>query len=719
MSRKKIVAAVGLVIILAVSGYFYARHTQKREAAAAVAGFLTAMGQGDEEKALTFLDLPNTEEATLLDAFYTDLINIGALKQVRLTSFRKGVATISLNIMGAPRDTQLTLKQVNNVWLIGDFPHIEVIQTAYLEEVVGEGPYVYHLLDGGKERVYTSQIDFELETGGVVDAVAVQENLIYLQELPFLYLEKILAVQEASLEDVGEGLLTLSPNLFIYNAGGESLEMASFSDLIPGIKDVQAYTREGTVSALIMTSKFIPERIRVLLNTSGFEGTRHREVSVTSKKAFTLEDRLTGEKHTIASGKTLTLQTGETGVSALLPGGSKASLSRRVHIVGSDRLQVLSLERGAGSNTSPPAYRGDLEVSLHQGALLVVNELPLEEYLYSVVPSEMPKMFGLEPLKAQAVAARSYAVTSIFNSSYKGLGAHVDDSVNSQVYNNGAEDPLGIAAVQETMGLVAFFGNHIIDARFFSTSSGYTANFHEVWHNPETKEFPSTPIRYLIALPQLAGMEFDISLEERIRDFFDRSDIDSYDAVSPYYRWEVTMTREELEASIDANLAERYLAQPEFVLTKQGSQYISKEIPPDPLGRLENIRVIQRGEGGNIMELEIVGEKGSYLIRKEYNIRFLLRPKKYLPAGEDIIIRRHDGSTMRNYAILPSAFLYFQINRDGSGGIQDINIRGGGNGHGVGMSQYGAYGMSLRGFDFREILSHYYPKTELWSIYAW
>ena len=718
MTRTKIFGIMVLTALLLVSGYLYARHTRKQEATAAVAGFIAAMAQGDKDTALTYLDLPDAEGGTLLDAFHNGLISIGALQEVRLMSLGEGEATIDLQIMGAPWQTQLILKRVDRAWLIGDFPHIEVIQTAYLSQVSTTGPVLYHLVHQGTEAVYSSEIDFEVEAGNVVDAVAIKQKLIYVQELTPLYLEKILTVQEASLEDMREGWLPLSPDLLIYNGWEEGLDMTAFSALIPGMENVQAYTRGDTVSALVLMSKYIPERIRVLLNTTGFESTRHSEVRITSKKAFTVDDRLTGEKFSIAANKILTLQPGDAGVFAVLPDKSQASLSHRIHIVGNGRLQILSLERGAVGQTSPPAYRGDLEVALHQGSLLVINELPLEEYLYSVVPSEMPIMFGPEPLKAQTVAARSYAVTSIFNGSYKDLGAHVDDSINSQVYNNVPEAPLAIAAVQDTTGLVAFFGSNIIDARFFSTSCGYTANFHEVWHDPQTKEFPSKPIRYLTSLPQFVGMKFDMSMEERVRDFFDRSDMNAYDSVSPFFRWEITMTREELEASIEANLADRHQAQPEFVLTKQGSQYISKEIESEPLGRLENIRVIQRGEGGNIMELEIEGERGTYLIRKEYNIRFLLRPKKYLPEGEDVLTYRHDGSIMKNYSILPSAFLYFQINQS-DGEIVDVIIRGGGNGHGVGMSQYGAYGLSQRGFTFQEILSHYYPKSELWSIYAW
>ena len=719
MSKQKIaVAALVILLLLAVS--FFTIHTLKQQAAAAVEDFLAAARKGDTEGAMALLSLPGEQEVTLLEAFATNYIKPGALGEVRLASLRSAAATITIDIMGSLEETELILERTDAGWQIKDFPQIHVVQSAFLEGIAEgrEGGYLYTLFHPHQGDSFYSQIFFEAQVGTVVDAVAVQGILAYLQELPSKPLEKILAHKESSLEDLREGHVGLSRNLIIYDSSKTGVSLASSRDLIPGRKNLTAFMREHEAAALILQAPYVPDRIRVLLNTSGFQGTRHSEVQITSQMAFSLADHLAEEELALSAGETLTLKPGNGGVTALLPDGREELLSGRVHLTGSGRLEVASLERGPAANPFAPSYRGNLEVAWDEGSLLVVNELPLEEYLYSVIPSEMPLSFGLEPLKAQAVAARSYAAASIFSSRFRDKGAHVDDSVNSQVYNNVPEVPLAVKAVQETTGLVGYFGTNIIDARFFSTSAGYTANFHEVWHNPDTLAFPATPIRYLTSKSQLASMDFNISNEDRIRDFLDRSDLDAYDSVSPFFRWQVTMTREELEASMEANLQERFAAQPDFILSRQGSQYISRDIPPDPLGQLTNIRVEERGEGGNIMSLEITGEKGSYLIRKEYNIRFLLRPRQYLPGGDDILIERHDGSTLKNYPLLPSAFIYFQLNRNSSGDIVSVTIRGGGNGHGVGMSQYGAYGMSQRGYDFREILSHYYPQTELWSIYA-
>jgi Sporulation protein and related proteins len=82
--------------------------------------------------------------------------------------------------------------------------------------------------------------------------------------------------------------------------------------------------------------------------------------------------------------------------------------------------------------------------------------LSLEEYLYTVVPSEMPIKFGLEALKVQAIASRSYAIRCFKSEGYAAFGAHVDDSTASQVYNSIAEQPIAVQAVDETRGLVGF-----------------------------------------------------------------------------------------------------------------------------------------------------------------------------------------------------------------------------------------------------------------------
>lgn len=113
---------------------------------------------------------------------------------------------------------------------------------------------------------------------------------------------------------------------------------------------------------------------------------------------------------------------------------------------------------------------------------MLINELPLEEYLYSVVPSEMPASYPQEALKAQAICARTYAYTHMQRAGYEALGAHVDDSSSYQVYNNILEQEEATAAVKATYGqlLVREDGVTPAETYYYSTSWGYGSDAH-VW----------------------------------------------------------------------------------------------------------------------------------------------------------------------------------------------------------------------------------------------
>src|SRR5699024_9658334 len=129
-------------------------------------------------------------------------------------------------------------------------------------------------------------------------------------------------------------------------------------------------------------------------------------------------------------------------------------------------------ERGYGK----PSYCGHLEVTDEEGGLALVNELYVEDYLKRVVPSEMPPSYEKEALKAQAVCARTFAYEQILGNSYSQYGAHVDDSTNFQVYNNAARDSRTDAAVDETYGQILMYEGEPIEALYFSTSCGVTAD---------------------------------------------------------------------------------------------------------------------------------------------------------------------------------------------------------------------------------------------------
>jgi stage II sporulation protein D len=148
------------------------------------------------------------------------------------------------------------------------------------------------------------------------------------------------------------------------------------------------------------------------------------------------------------------------------------------------------------------AYRGELRVVVEKARLRAINSLGLEAYLYGVVPSEMPHRWPPEALKAQAVAARSYALATRRSGEFD-----VYSDVRSQVYRGiPEEEEQTNEAIDATAGLVVTYGGQVAHTYFFSTSGGRTATVGDVW--PSSK-----PLPYLVSVP------------------------DPYDSISPYHRW--------------------------------------------------------------------------------------------------------------------------------------------------------------------------------------
>ena len=143
--------------------------------------------------------------------------------------------------------------------------------------------------------------------------------------------------------------------------------------------------------------------------------------------------------------------------------------------------EYLTLSPVRKGHTSSPRYRGIITIIPRSSSLRVINTLDIEKYLLQVVPSEMPKSFGVEALKVQAVAARTYAVSDILKGKYAKDGFHIKDTVESQVYNNQVENEEATRAIEETAGEIMTYDGVPIDAKYFSTSSGFTSHASNVW----------------------------------------------------------------------------------------------------------------------------------------------------------------------------------------------------------------------------------------------
>lgn len=325
-------------------------------------------------------------------------------------------------------------------------------------------------------------------------------------------------------------------------------------------------------------------------------------------------------------------------------------------------------------------YRGKFELTKKNDKVFnLVNVIEVEDYLKGVVPNEMPVRFGLEALKAQSVAARNYVLTPRVKSS---VNYDVVDSVASQVYfGANTETSLSDDAVEQTTGIVALSGWDLILALYSSTAGGYSESYSYAFSDPKTKEFPSEGKSYLVARPDMLSQN-PLNNEEAASAFY-KSVPDSYDIRSPYYRWTREWDIEELRKVLENTLA-----------IQSATGYVKPAFKKgDKLGEILALNVKRRGESGKIVELDVVTASGTYKVFKELVIRRLLTK---------------DGKSM------PSANMVFEPQFDEENNLQGIKAYGGGFGHGVGMSQYGAgfMGSELK-LPYEKILQHYYSGITL------
>ena len=319
-------------------------------------------------------------------------------------------------------------------------------------------------------------------------------------------------------------------------------------------------------------------------------------------------------------------------------------------------------------------YRGVAEVRIATGggAIAGINELPIEQYLWGVVPRELgPIAFPeLEALKAQAVAARTYAIANF--SKRLADGYNLLATTADQVYGGYQDEHmLSTRAVDETAGIIATAdGVRPIEALYFSTSGGFTANNEDV--------FNSAPVAYLRGIPD---QERGNSLEHHAEGMQNNANARSLRAAregdfesdwSRYHRWTFEWSAAEIRDVI--------------------SSWVGKDV-----GAVREINVVERSGSGRVRLIEYVTDSGTYSDTKD-RVRSSLR---YIDAA---------GAKVN----LPSTLVYIEpIHDKETEALIGFVAWGGGFGHGVGMSQTGAVGMAEKKATFEEILKHYYRGIEL------
>lgn len=424
-----------------------------------------------------------------------------------------------------------------------------------------------------------------------------------------------------------------------------------------------------------------PEYVRIAISNNGFKSLVYNQISIFANAPFTIYDKTT---------QLPILNCQPTDVVKVTYNSEGFDISVNGQITEKDIDGALIFDCPTGllgvtnltRNGKQALYHGIFELSPKDcGSFYLINVLDIQDYLKGVVPNEMPVRFGLEALKAQAVAARNYVLmprtrTAQFD---------VDDSVASQVYfGAGTESPLSNQAVNETLGLVALHDWSIIQAQYCSTAGGYTEDYENAFSDPKTKEFPAKSKPYLKGKPDILSVA-PLNREEEARIFY-MSFPDSYDMKSPYYRWKKEFTPQELHDTLQKTLPAQ---------SKTGFVHPAFK-DSEVLSEIRELKVNRRGVSGKIMELEIVTDKEHYHVYKELVIRRLLQK---------------DGVS------LPSANVVFEHLYDANHKLNKIVAYGGGFGHGVGMSQFGAGFMATslhKSFD--KILKRYYSDISITTM---
>lgn len=352
-----------------------------------------------------------------------------------------------------------------------------------------------------------------------------------------------------------------------------------------------------------------------------------------------------------------------------------------------------------GGAPQKPTYRGSIEISRGSsttaGRVNLVNIVEIEKYVRGVVANESIASFHPEALKSQATAARGYAVANIGR--YVGLGYPFDivDSSTSQVYRGViSEHANAITATDNTTGLVASYNGQIISALYSSSFGGYSDSGHWIFNSPST-QLPGTNVTpYLTGIHDGDGFAPNLDDPEVRQGYWGLVQPTAYDMCgrvnNRFSRWRMTIPA--------ASIKTRLVA-PRFVL-----------ISGDITGDVTAVDTVLRMTGSNrIAVARITLTTGVVEIRGWDNMRNVLgRTVTSEPAVCTGLTAIAANFTLTNPALLESY-------NDPGGNFGGVISSGGGWGHNVGMSQYGAHGRGLAGQTFFQILKSYYLGVDIGS----
>ena len=316
-------------------------------------------------------------------------------------------------------------------------------------------------------------------------------------------------------------------------------------------------------------------------------------------------------------------------------------------------------------------FSGILHFIVEKDGICAVNELPVEQYIVSVISSEMSATSSLELLKAHAVIARSWLLAPSRAATHEYYDVCADDHCQRYQGLSHASNPTVVQAVKDTYGQVLAYQGEICDTRYSKCCGGITEEFQYCWENIKKPYLRSVNDPY-------CNTQDKKILSEVLNDY-DQETLDFHD-------WLVTYTQEELASILHDNLGIDF-------------------------GHILRLEALERGKSGRISQLRIVGDKAEKTIGKELAIRKALSRTCLYSSAFTVATPRKSDTLLGQAGALKKRIL----------GQPDeaaeyptrIILNGKGWGHGVGLCQIGAAVMGAKGIPYDEILRFYYQGAEI------
>ena len=434
--------------------------------------------------------------------------------------------------------------------------------------------------------------------------------------------------------------------------------------------------------------------IRVALSNQSFSAYEHENVRLTSDNMLSIIDlSKSGSDSNIYvadSNRTIEVYMQE-GLFFIFSDGNLIfeKLQGPLLFSSNDDIKILDLNRKG----NPAKYKGMVELRLgaSKKKFNIINVIDIDNYLRGVVPNEMPVSFGLEALKAQAIAARNYATNAQMSPNYD-----LVDSTAAQVYYGAnSYSNLSDTAVNNTKGIYALYNEKPITALYFSTSGGITDDWDDVF--ADGINYGIHP--YLKARYDKAGQK-PLRTEDDVKAFYSSKE-GGIDTNSPKYRWTIEFERAELENVLHTTL-----------LQQSNAGLVSPKYDPNKrIEGLKEIRPIKRTQSGKVTELLIIAKNGEWKVRKELGIRRVLKKnnamlpsanffvetsgnEKLSSSDETLAVSNNISDNEQAPDEIEKGSVFKFISNFAEKYPKTFKLTGGGFGHGVGMSQFGAYNMA-------------------------